>query len=287
MKALSHEVWSTQWILNSAKTKQSAAAGLLLAHCLRRWPNIKPTSVQRLGHTVWTLRSLAKRFSVWWCCFLCHAVFLATRVWPCRVYSCSLALHHTRLSVYGARIAWIQPILPVSVLLCDCSRLSPPSGLIQEVCLSRQQPPTQQISTHPLYHRLLESTYLPDWMHLPIYQTGCIYLSTRPNLLLPHLPTQQTQDIDPMLVQCWASVVDGGPTLDQHWVDVLCLLGIYQTKSRAARIYLSSKRTHWNNVGLMLGQRCRRWANVKPTLFQCVLFAGYLPDSISCFLVYM
>ena len=36
---------------------------------------------------------------------------------------------------------------------------------------------------------------------------------------------QQTQVIDPMLVQCWASVVDGGPTLDQHWVYVSCLLG--------------------------------------------------------------
>ena len=32
--------------------------------------------------------------------------------------------------------------------------------------------------------------------------------------------------------------------------------------------------THWNNVGLMLGQRRRRWANIKPTLFQCVVFAG-------------
>ena len=28
-----------------------------------------------------------------------------------------------------------------------------------------------------------------------------------------------------MLVQCWASVVDGGPTLDQHRVDVSPLLG--------------------------------------------------------------
>ena len=30
---------------------------------------------------------------------------------------------------------------------------------------------------------------------------------------------------------------------------------------------------HWNNVGLMLGQRLRRWPNIKPTLFQCVVFA--------------
>ena len=25
-----------------------------------------------------------------------------------------------------------------------------------------------------------------------------------------------------MLCQCWASVVDGGPTLTQHWVNVSC-----------------------------------------------------------------
>ena len=25
--------------------------------------------------------------------------------------------------------------------------------------------------------------------------------------------------------QCWANVVDGGPTLVKHWVDVSCLLG--------------------------------------------------------------
>ena len=192
----------------------------MLAHCLRRWPNIKPTSVQRLGHTVWPLRSLAMRFSVWRCCFLCHAVFLATRVWPCRVYSCSLALHHTRLSVYGARIAWIQPILPVSVLLCDCSRLSPPSGLIQEVCLSRQQPPTQQISTHPLYLRLLESTYLPDWRHLPIYQA----------------------------------------------------------KSPSSSSTYPANTRHRPNVDLMLGQRRRRWPNIKPTLGRCLVFAGYIPN---------
>ena len=28
-----------------------------------------------------------------------------------------------------------------------------------------------------------------------------------------------------MFDQCWPNVVDGGPTLLKHWVDVLCLLG--------------------------------------------------------------
>ena len=31
---------------------------------------------------------------------------------------------------------------------------------------------------------------------------------------------------------------------------------------------------HWSYVVSMLGQRQRRWANVKTTLFQCIVFAG-------------
>ena len=38
--------------------------------------------------------------------------------------------------------------------------------------------------------------------------------------------------------------------------------------------------THWSNVGLMLGQRRRRWANIKPTLFQSVVFAGIVHKSL-------
>ena len=39
---------------------------------------------------------------------------------------------------------------------------------------------------------------------------------------------------------------------------------------------------HWNNVVLMLGQRRRRWANVKTTLFQCIVFAGNRPTTNIC-----
>ena len=35
---------------------------------------------------------------------------------------------------------------------------------------------------------------------------------------------KRTQDSHHRLVQCWASVADGGPTLDRHWVNVCCLL---------------------------------------------------------------
>ena len=41
-------------------------------------------------------------------------------------------------------------------------------------------------------------------------------------------PAQQIRHIYPMFDQCWANVVDGGPTLGKHWVDVSCLLWISQ-----------------------------------------------------------
>ena len=34
-----------------------------------------------------------------------------------------------------------------------------------------------------------------------------------------------------MLVQCWASVVDDGPILYQHWVNVSCLLDSVPVKT--------------------------------------------------------
>ena len=33
---------------------------------------------------------------------------------------------------------------------------------------------------------------------------------------------QQMRDVDPMLIQCWASVADAGPTLNHHRSDVSC-----------------------------------------------------------------
>ena len=39
--------------------------------------------------------------------------------------------------------------------------------------------------------------------------------------------TRQTRYIAPMLVQCRTTVYDAGPTLNQNWVNVLCLLGTH------------------------------------------------------------
>ena len=46
-------------------------------------------------------------------------------------------------------------------------------------------------------------------------------------LVINSVWSRLTQDIRPMLVWCWASVVDADPTWNQHWVNVLCLLGYW------------------------------------------------------------
>ena len=41
------------------------------------------------------------------------------------------------------------------------------------------------------------------------------------------------------------------------------------------------------NVGLILGQRCRRWTNIKPALGQFFVFAGYASLCVSIELLYI
>ena len=40
------------------------------------------------------------------------------------------------------------------------------------------------------------------------------------------IASQQTRDIAHVLVQCWATVCDAGPALNQHMGNVPCLLGL-------------------------------------------------------------
>ena len=56
---------------------------------------------------------------------------------------------------------------------------------------------------------------------------------------------QQTRDNHPMLVQCWASVADGGPTLYQHRVNVSCLLGFYTLCGGGTRVAQSTSREYY------------------------------------------
>ena len=63
--------------------------------------------------------------------------------------------------------------------------------------------------------------------------------------------SQQTQDIDTMLVQCWTSVVDAGSTLVQQWVNVSRLLGSHARARYSPNdgSMLCKCRQHWSNIG--------------------------------------
>ena len=50
--------------------------------------------------------------------------------------------------------------------------------------------------------------------------------------------SQQTRGADTMLVRCWADVVDGGPTLNQHCVNVSCLLGSHRGSEAKTSLHL-------------------------------------------------
>ena len=44
-------------------------------------------------------------------------------------------------------------------------------------------------------------------------------------------PSTHIQDADPILIWCWASVVEGGPTSNQYWANVLYFLVFNQTET--------------------------------------------------------
>ena len=92
-----------------------------------------------------------------------------------------------------------------------------------------------------MYHKLAtNSSGAPRVKHTPSHRESTEPLNLTVSLgrycICPRLqavfrpfppwdPSQQTQDVESMLVYCWSNVVDGGPTLNQYWFNVLCLLG--------------------------------------------------------------
>ena len=75
-------------------------------------------------------------------------------------------------------------------------------------------------------------------------------------------PFQQLAGVNPMLDYCWISIYGVEPALKQHQVNCSWLMRC------------PAKTTHWNNVWSTLAHRLRRWPNIKPTLFQCLVVAG-------------
>ena len=67
-----------------------------------------------------------------------------------------------------------------------------------------------------------------NWSSLSTMTAACLnVIRYSDTSTLINLTTQQTRDIDPMMDQCWASVVDGGTTLVQHWVDFSWFAGYF------------------------------------------------------------
>ena len=58
------------------------------------------------------------------------------------------------------------------------------------------------------------------------------------------MTSQQTQHINPMLVWCWASVVNAGPTLDCHWVQFLPFAGFICQLGGGPRVVVSTAAFH-------------------------------------------
>ena len=64
--------------------------------------------------------------------------------------------------------------------------------------------------------------------------------------------SQQAQNINPMIIYCGASVVDAGPALNQHWVNVLsCVLGSHAKSSERHHMTTSGWSTYAHHIDLL------------------------------------
>ena len=54
------------------------------------------------------------------------------------------------------------------------------------------------------------------------------------------------------------------------------IMAVILDDTKTPQMLYPSKHDTLNNVGLMLAHCLRRWPNIKPTLFQCVVFSGIL-----------
>ena len=72
--------------------------------------------------------------------------------------------------------------------------------------------------------------------------------SARSGALCEGIPASKQEEINPMLAQCWSTVYNTGPTLNQRWITVAYLL--------VRHIYPAYTR-RWCVVRVMYGQRRR------------------------------
>ena len=133
-----------------------------------------------------------------------------------------------------------------------------------------------KIDHHPTMHTPL--TLLRRWVNcIMIVNITLIYIGLKTLFRNTHIkpmtrrPSQQTRDVQPMLFECWANVVDGGPTFKQHWLNVSCLLRYNYTVYTAiiiSHIMIMS-------YSLMLDQRRGRWQNIFLTQWIVYVLSGW------------
>ena len=98
--------------------------------------------------------------------------------------------------------------------------------------------------------------------------SGVIPVMRRKSYIMYILCTsQQTLDVVPMLLWCWASVADGGLTSNQHWLNVSCCWVVSEKK--LLKPTYESWQT-WN------GGCLRHWINIRATLVVCVVFGSHI-----------
>ena len=100
--------------------------------------------------------------------------------------------------------------------------------------------------------------------------------STFPFVSLHNMTARQTQEVNTMVDQCLTNVEDGVPTPTQHRVEISCLpwVALITNGTSLARAKVPPTCTRrWATVGVMLGQRRRRWTSIAPTVAERLLFS--------------
>ena len=95
------------------------------------------------------------------------------------------------------------------------------------------------------------------------------------------IPETETRYVYPVLVQCWAIVYDAGLTLNQHWVNLSCMLGYVPSKHGILK-------QCWPAVcdaGPTLSQHCFNVSGLLGTTMGCTLTAAIYPMLVQCWAV--
>ena len=77
--------------------------------------------------------------------------------------------------------------------------------------------------------------------------------------------TPSKHDVDPMLVQCWPTICDAGPTSNQHRLNASCLLGCVQpSKHKQLLSFVKCFGMFWKSKKLQVRDYLFKWTEFFP-----------------------